>query len=156
MKIGRYRQEDLKEVLNLFYNTVHQVNKKDYRQEQLDVWAPETAEVEEWNKTLLDHYSIVAKYRQQIVGFGDIDDTGYLDRLYVHKDYQGRGIASKLCDELELRACGKRIVVHASITAEPFFHRRGYQVIKEQQVEKKGIFLIIFIMEKQTGGMKSE
>lgn len=25
-----------------------------------------------------------------IVGFGDIDKSGYLDRFYVHKDYQRR------------------------------------------------------------------
>ena len=37
----------------------------------------------------------------QIVCFGDMDETGYLDRLYVHKDYQCRGVASAICDALE-------------------------------------------------------
>lgn len=36
-----------------------------------------------------------------IVGFGDIDDTGYLDRLFVHRDYRGQKIAAVLCDRLE-------------------------------------------------------
>ena len=70
------------------------------------------------------------------VRFGDIDKTGYLDRLYVHKDYQHQGIAT-----------GK-IVVHASITAKQFFISRGYKVIKEQQVVKKGISLTNYVMEK--------
>ena len=30
-----------------------------------------------------------------------MDADGYLDRLYVHKDYQGRGVATALCDALE-------------------------------------------------------
>lgn len=28
------------------------------------------------------------------VGFADMDADGYLDRLYVHKGYQGRGVAA--------------------------------------------------------------
>lgn len=56
----------------------------------------------------------------EIVGFGDMDETGYLDRLYVHKDYQGQGIASAICDELERFAAGKTFTTHASITAKLF------------------------------------
>ena len=48
-----------------------------------------------------EHYSIVAVDDEIIVGFGDIDRTGYLERLFVHKDYQGRGIATAICDKLE-------------------------------------------------------
>ena len=48
----------------------------------------------------------------------------YLDRLYVHKDYQRRGIASAICDALEASMPGKPITTHASITAKPFFLQR--------------------------------
>ena len=82
------------------------------------------------------------------MGFGDIDDCGYLDRLYVHKDYQGRGVALSLCDRLEPSAKGK-IFTHASITAVPFFKKRGYIVVKEQQIERKGVLLTNFVMEKR-------
>ena len=36
-----------------------------------------------------------------IIGFGDIAQMGYLDRLYVHEDYQRQGVASVLCGQLE-------------------------------------------------------
>ena len=36
-----------------------------------------------------------------MIGFGDIDDTGYIDRLYVHKNFQNKGVASMICNELE-------------------------------------------------------
>lgn len=84
----------------------------------------------------------------EIAGFGDIDETGYLDRLYVHKDYQGQGIASAICDCLESKISGK-IVTHASITARPFFEKKGYKVVKEQQVERQNIFLTNYVMEKR-------
>ena len=83
----------------------------------------------------------------RIVGFGDIDKTGYLDRLFVHADYQGKGIATGICNQLEQTIQGN-ITTHSSITAKPFFEKRGYRVIKEQQVERQGIFLANFIMEK--------
>lgn len=38
MIIREYQSADCKELAELFYNTVHIVNEKDYTKEQLDVW----------------------------------------------------------------------------------------------------------------------
>ena len=46
-----------------------------------------------------------------------MDADGYLDRLYVHKDYQGRGVATALCDALEQAVQCEAYTTHASITA---------------------------------------
>ena len=78
-----------------------------------------------------------------------MDETGYLDRLYVHKDYQGQGVASAICDELERFAAGKTITTHASITAKPFFQHRGYRVVHKQEVIRRGVVLTNFVMKKQ-------
>ena len=51
-----------------------------------------------------------------------------------------------LCDKLEAHVPGN-IRTHASITAKPFFQKRGYKVTKEQQVERQGILLTNFVME---------
>lgn len=147
MIIRDYQPSDCKEITELFYNTVHTVNAKDYTKEQLDVWATGQVDLEKWNQSLQEHYSIVAIENEVIVGFGDIDKTGYLDRLFVHADYQGKGIATGICNQLEQTIQG-HITTHSSITAKPFFEKRGYRVIKEQQVERQGIFLANFIMEK--------
>lgn len=147
MIIREYRPEDCKELTELFFHTVHTVNAMDYTQEQLNVWATGKADLEKWNQSLLEHDTLVAVKDGIIAGFGDMDDSGYLDRLYVHKDYQGKGIATAICDKLEQAVSG-RIVTHASITARPFFEKRGYRVIKEQQVERQGILLTNFVMEK--------
>lgn len=82
-----------------------------------------------------------------IIGFGDIDNTGFLDRLFVHKDYQGKGIATAICNQWEHAVKGD-ITAHASITAKPFFEKRGYKIIKEQQVERQGVFLTNLCMKK--------
>jgi hypothetical protein len=147
VQLRRYKQSDCRELAELFYNTVHTVNAADYNNEQLNAWATGRVDLEAWNKSLQEHYSIVAVDNGMIVGFGDIDQTGYLDRLYVHADYQGMGIATAICNKLEQSVSGK-IVTHASVTAKPFFEKRGYKVIKEQSVERQGVFLTNYVMEK--------
>lgn len=148
MMIRKYQPSDCSELAELFYNTVHRVNAKDYSKEQLDAWATGQVDLDEWNQSLQEHYSVVAVEDGTIAGFGDIDCTGYLDRLYVHADYQGKGIASGICNVLELAVQGN-ITTHASITARPFFEKRGYIVAKEQQVERQGIYLTNFVMRKE-------
>ncbi|MGN0586221.1 MAG: GNAT family N-acetyltransferase, partial [Oscillospiraceae bacterium] len=148
MHIRKYTPSDCIHFARLFYDTVHTVNAQDYAPEQLDAWADGNVDLEAWDRSFLEHYTVAATENGAIVGFGDIDSTGYLDRLYVHKDFLRRGIASAICDELESAVGADRIVTHASITAKPFFLRRGYVVIKEQQVVRKGISLTNYVMEK--------
>lgn len=147
MEIRMYRQSDCKILAELFYHTVHTVNAGDYTEEQLNVWATGKVDLEKWNQSLQEHFSVVAVDHSTIVGFGDIDKTGYLDHLYVHADHQRKGIATAVCNQLEQAVQGN-IVTHASITARPFFEKRGYRVIKEQSVERQGIFLTNYLMEK--------
>ncbi len=87
MIIRKYQASDCKELADLFYNTVHIVNAKDYTKEQLNVWATKQVDLEKWNKSLQEHFSVVALDNETIIGFGDIDKTGYLDRLFVHANY---------------------------------------------------------------------
>ena len=146
MLIREYISSDCERLAELFFQTIHTVNAKDYIKEQLNVWATGNVDLSVWNNSFLEHYTLVALENNVIVGFGDIDNTGYLDRLFVHKDYQSQGIATALCDRLE--AGFDRVTTHASITAKQFFMNRGYRLIKEQQVVRKGISLANYVMEK--------
>lgn len=146
MYLRKYQPTDCLEIAQLFFNTVHTVNSKDYTQEQLDAWATGHVDEQQWNQSFMEHFTVVAMEGDTIVGFGDIDSTGYLDRLYVYSMYQRRGIATAICDLLEQQA--SHIVTHASITALPFFKSRGYSVVKHQQVERHGVLLDNFVMEK--------
>lgn len=146
MIIREYKPSDCEKLANLFYDTVHSINAKDYSKEQLDAWTG-GIDLDRWNKSFLVHYTLVALDNNKIIGFGDIDKSGYFDRLYVHKNYQGMGIATAICDRLENKVTG-RIAVHASITAKSFFEKRGYTVLKEQQVQRQRAMLTNFVMEK--------
>lgn len=148
MQIRKYETADCEQLAELFYQTVHTVNAKDYINEQLNVWADGNVNLKEWNKSFLIHNTFVCILDGIIVGFGDIDKTGYLDRLFVHKDYQRQGIASAICDEMEQAVTVDKITTHASITAKLFFEQRGYRTVKEQQVVRNGISFTNYVMEK--------
>lgn len=144
-----YRPADLDALGQLFYETVHTVNAVDYTPEQLDAWAPGAIDRARWDRTLTEHFTRIAQIGDQIVGFGDLADGGYLDRLYVHRDFQHCGVATVLCDALEEHARSQGALVvetHASITARPFFEKRGYRVIREQQVERAGVRMTNYVM----------
>ncbi len=149
MTIRPYKTEDCPALAQLFYDTVHTVNTKDYSPSQLDVWATGQVDIAAWNESFLSHVTAVATCDTQIIGFGDMDHNGYLDRLYVHKDFQRQGVGTAICDWLESQIDADTYITHASITAKPFFEIRGYRVVKEQQVERKGILLTNYVMERK-------
>lgn len=120
MTLRPYRSDDCPALAKLFYDTVHTVNARDYTPEQLDAWADGQVDLAAWDASFLTHTTLVAEEEGIIVGFADLADDGYLDRLYVHKDWQGRGVATALCDALP----GAKLT-HASLTARPFFEQRG-------------------------------
>ncbi len=147
MEIKLYNESYKEEVYDLFFETVINVNIKDYNKKQVDVWANNSS-VEKLNKSLLQNISVVCIFENKVIGFGDITINGYLDRLYVHKDFLNKGVGTLICDYLESKVNCKKIEVHASITANPFFRKRGYIVVKEQKVYLQNIELINYCLEK--------
>ena len=119
----------------------------DYTAEQLSVWANNADSLKSKRNDLLEQRTLIAEANGIIVGFGSVDKSGCLDLLFTHRDYQRQGIANALCDELEK---GFSVInTFASITAKTFFEKRGYSVMRSQQVERFDIKLKNFIMQKK-------
>ncbi len=70
--------------------------------------------------------------------------------MYVHKDFQGKGIASVLLDHLITRAGNTEVSSDVSKTARPFFERKGFEVVKENHLEIDGVPISNFKMRKRT------
>ena len=96
----------------------------------------------------MEPFSVGAHYHRGRMERGLSRIWRYLDRLYVSKDHQRLGIATAICDALEQQITAPSYQTHASITAKPFFTHRGYCLIREQQVERQGIYLTNYVMEK--------
>ena len=153
MHIRSYNPNDFKPVTQLFHETVHNINIHDYSQEQIDAWAPlDEAQVERLKNDLANNISYVAQKDGPIIGFGILTKHGYIDMIYTHKDYQGRGVATAIYHQIEDEAKTLGIdTLHtqASITALPFFEKCGFHLVCENRKVVRGIKFLNFIMEKK-------
>lgn len=152
MIIREFVKSDLEQILQLFYNTVHTINIKDYSKSQLDAWALGNPDKEKWLNSLEKNITYVSELNGEIIGFGDLNDKRYIDRLFTHKDCQHIGVASKILSALEQEAKKlgySEVYTEASITAKSFFLNRGYKILKPQNKHLNGQVFINYVMRKK-------
>ena len=146
------KPDDLKELQELFINTISEVCIKDYTPIQIKVWISSVDNVQRWTHILISQFFIIAEFENQIVGFASLENYNYVDFLYVHKNYQRRGIADRLYAEIEKEAIEKGVTVlqsHVSKTALPFFDKKGFKVLKEHIKVRDGVEIKNYAMIKE-------
>lgn len=144
--------DDLPEITSIFRDTITEINAKDYSEEQIKVWASGADDRGKWTERIKKFYFIVAEIDTTISGFAYLKNGNYFDGLFVHKDYQHQGIASKLMRIIESQVMmnGFEIVKSdVSITALPFFDNKDYSVIKKQKKNFKGLVFENYVVEKE-------
>ncbi len=149
--VRQYQQRDAEALWHLFFNTIHQVNIRDYTQEQVEVWAPNKCDLDEWKLKMKQINPFIAEGEGRILGYADLQSDGLIDHFFCHHEYQGKGIGRLLMENIFQQATHQGITVlysNVSITARPFFERFGFCVQHEQQVERHGQVLINYRMEK--------
>ena len=138
-------------MVSLFQRAVHEVASRDYSPTQILAWAPEHPDREAWGRRLETGGVFVYERNHEIMGFVRIDFTGCLDLLFVHPEVQRRGIARGLFDRIISWALSRgmcHLYSEVSVTARPFFESVGFRVVREQIVERRGVLLQNFRMEK--------
>lgn len=87
-----------------------------------------------------------------MAGFVELQDNGHLDLLYVHPEFERRGVASSLLSACTAWGTQHEIAflfTEASLTARPFFDHHGFRLITPQTVVRNGETFINFRMEKR-------
>ena len=147
------RLSDTFELKDLFQDTVLNINKRDYSKAEVEDWASCGNDLSHIKEMIKTHYFIVATNQQsQIVGFSSITQQGYLHSMFVHRGFQGKGIATILLNEIERYATATgiiRITSEVSLTARPFFEKRGYIVEEKQKRKANLLSLTNFWMAKK-------
>lgn len=155
IQVRRYRDKDVESLSQIYYNTIHIINARDYTKAQLDAWAPWSSvqDYSGWKEKLEKTKPYVALINDKVVGFAEFEPNGHIDCFYVHHEFQGCGVGLALMSEIEREVIQKslsRIYAEVSITAKPFFEKMGFNVVKPQTVIIRGVELNNFIMEKIT------
>lgn len=152
MTFRRAFLSDLEEMQKLFVKTIQSVCKNDYNSEQIEAWISGVKNKERWIEVIEKQFVLLAIINNQIVGFGTLKDGNYIDFFYIHKDFQRQGIANKILTELELEARknnSKIIISDISITAKPYFEKKGFIIKAEQKNIRLNVELINYKMEKE-------
>lgn len=152
--IRPYATSDASALAILFRASVRQIASRDYSAPQIEAWAPRFIDERVFGQRCESKSTWVAEILSRIAGFSDLESDGHVDMLYVHPDFERRGVARALLRHIEevARAKGlRRLYVEASITARPVFEAAGFRTIVPQIVTVRGASMKNYRMEKQLG-----
>lgn len=143
--------EDLPHITSIFRDTIVHINSRDYSEKQIRIWSSEANNTEKWEDRIKNSYFIVAEHRDSIVGFAYLTKGYYFDGLFVHKDFQHKGVGTNLMLIIESKVIdnGYEIIKSdVSITALPFFENQFYDVDKKQMKNLKGLSFENYLVSK--------
>lgn len=143
---------DIPELKEMYKATLRAVNIADYPTDEIEDWASCGNDTAHLTDLITNLYFIEAlNDDNRIIGFASIRKDGYLHSMFVHKDYQRKGVASFLLSKIEEYAEKSRIAIitsEVSITAKPFFEKKGYRVVEEQKRKANNLYLTNYWMKK--------
>ena len=122
-----------------------------YRHQDLHFWAPLEPDRNTWSK-LDQQWCTIVEQGKQIVGFSAVSAAGTLDFLYVHRDFQHRGIATALIKQTE-RIAKKHhietIYTESPLSACGFFEKRGFVRLEESRKIFGEGMLLLYPLERK-------
>ena len=150
--IRPFRADDVATLIALFRASVRGIDRRDYTESQVLVWAPDLIDHSQFARRCASKSTWVAETEGHIAGFSDIEPDGHVDMLYVHPNIQRRGVARALLAHIENLARTRglhRLYTEASVTARPLFESMGFHVVAPQEVTLRGESMTNYRMEKR-------
>lgn len=150
--IRKYQSDDASATLAVFRRSVTGLASRDYSPEQIRTWSGRAGDLRQWDarRSAADTWVAVPDGRAgALAGFADVDGSGYIDMLFVDPDHARCGVASALLDRIARCAAEQgagKLSVHASITARPFFERRGFHVVQVRHPMIEGVSFVNYLM----------
>lgn len=155
MRIRDVKRADVPQIARLYYETVRRVNARDYSPGQIQAWAPRVYSDAFWQRRMLRYRVFVATEADTVIGFVELAANGEIDCLYVHHAYQHQGVGAALLARVEREARRRhnpRLRADVSLTAQPFFRRMGFSVVRRQVRIYRGRPFNLAVMEKRLPG----
>lgn len=97
-----FKPDDASSLFELFYETIRNINIADYNQQQVEAWAPQEIDPNQWAESFLNKMVWVAKEGDERVGFCELKADGYIDRFYISKNRIGLGIGRSFTKSLKI------------------------------------------------------
>ncbi len=126
----------------VFASAIHGTARRDYSQRQVDAWAPRDHDADAWAARVRGLAPFVALVDDHIVGYADLQPTGYIDHFFVAAEAGGQGVGGMLMRRILARAAElglRELSSDVSLAAQPFFARFGFEVVEHRVVDVRGV-----------------
>ena len=134
--IRRAKQEDKKSMWNVQVNSIKEICKSHYTQNELQAWLG-LLKPERYKETIESKAVFVAIDGDDVVGFGQLDqENGHIEDLYVRPDHAKRGVGMKILLTLEdVAQKSGSLLLHGNSTlnAIRFYEKAGYRVTRQKK-----------------------
>jgi putative acetyltransferase len=140
--IREFRPGDEPALRAVFESAIHGTARRDYSQLQVDTWAPRPHDPGAWALRIQGLQPFVAGMGDAIVGYADVQASGYIDHFYVAAEAGGQGVGGALMRRILARAQAlglAELTSHVSLTAQPFFAHFGFEIVEHRRVNVRGV-----------------
>ncbi|MFJ2989593.1 GNAT family N-acetyltransferase [Collimonas sp. NPDC087041] len=151
MEIRRFKIGDEAALFRVFFSAIHGIASRDYTPDQIEAWAPSDLDPKLWVSRVRGIRPFVAEADGEIVGYADVQPSGYIDHFFVSGDHARQGIGSLLMRRIhqEAKLLGvDELTSQVSKTAEPFFVLHGFHVVERRFPICSGVTLQNALMRK--------
>lgn len=144
IQLTRYEPKLAGELRRVFHSAIHISAAPWYSERERQVWSPERYDQAGWSAKLAEIEPWVAWDGDQVIGYADVQPTGYIDHFYVSGYAARRGVGTVLFDHLisEAQRLGvEQLSSDVSLSAEGFFERQGFRVRWRRTLKREGVAL---------------
>lgn len=150
-RIRRFRMGDEPALFAVYCSAIRQTARVDYSQEQIDAWAPQDLDATVWRNKMREIQPFVAEDGAEVVGYADLQASGYIDHFFVSGSRPRQGIGSELMRRIHKEADALQLPelsADVSRTAQPFFAHHGFAVVEHRSRELRGVIVPNAFMRK--------
>ncbi len=152
MRIRRFQIGDEPALSRVFHSAIHEIARHDYTREQIDAWAPADFDEEMWADKMRRIRPFVAEDGSDVVGYADVQTSGYIDHFFVSGFRPRQGIGAMLMARIHEEAATlalAELTSNVSRTAEPFFQHYGFTVVERRAAITRGVTIPNTLMRKR-------
>jgi putative acetyltransferase len=154
MLLREFRSGDELLLRDVFHSAVHELAIANYTREQVEAWSPEDFDREIWLERMQAFRPFVVEDAGRPIAYADLQPSGMIEHFFVSGPYARRGVGTLLMNRIHERAAElglTELESHVSLTAQPFFRKFGFEIVKQQLPVRRGVALSNAVMKKRLG-----
>jgi putative acetyltransferase len=159
MQLRSYQPTDAEALVAVFRDAVRGTGATAYNAQQVAAWSAFPEDFEQFRHHLTLGTTLVGMEDSQIVAFGQLEPSDYIAFLYTASTVGRRGYATAIYQQLEAKSIeqgNQRLRTVASRISKHFFLKMGFRVVEPEWVDRQGVPIERFKMEKRLASARPE